>query len=434
MMTDPQKQDPRKAKLLSIIPGLGQFYNHQVLKGSIFLVLFLAFVAELALAGVRQIVNLITLGSTPMMDNSLFMMIEGTLQILVLVVAIILYAANIYDAGNIAKQANEGKQPSTSLVQMIKNIGDGGFPYLFSIPAYFLMLFIIVFPVLVTLFIAFSNYDFLHVPPAHLLDWVGFKNFTSLFFLSSYRQTFNAVFGWTIIWTVVATTLQLFLGIFTAIVANQDFIKFKRAFGVIFLLPWAVPAFISIMSFSNIFNDSAGAINVQVIPFFNKILPFLHMSLPAWKTDPFWTKIAIIMIQGWLGFPYIYVMVTGILQAIPEDLYEAATLDGASAIQKFNHITAPTIFTVAAPIFITQYTGNFNNFSMIYLFNSGGPGDVGGGAGGTDILISWIYKLTTGQSPQYSIAAAVTLLISVIVIGVSMIVFKKTGAFDLGDD
>lgn len=433
-MTDPKVQDPRKAKLLSIIPGLGQFYNSQVLKGIIFLVGFIAFAVEFILFGFNAIHNLITLGSEPVVDNSLFMMIEGTLQILVLVVAVILYIANIYDAGNIAKQINQGKPASKSFKEMIRNIGDGGFPYLFSIPAYFLMLFIIVFPVLVTLFIAFSNYDFLHVPPAHLLNWVGFKNFTSLFFLSSYRQTFNAVFGWTIVWTLLATTLQLFLGIFTAVVANQDFIKFKRFFGVIFLLPWAIPAFISIMSFSNIFNDSAGAINVQVIPFFNKVLPFLNIPLPAWKTDPNWTKVAIIMIQGWLGFPYIYVMVTGILQAIPNDLYEAATLDGATAIQKFNHITAPTIFTVAAPIFITQYTGNFNNFSMIYLFNDGGPGDVGGGAGGTDILISWIYKLTTGQSPQYSIAAAVTLLISVIVIGVSLIVFKRTGAFDLGDD
>lgn len=433
-MADPKAQNPKKARLLSIIPGLGQFYNHQKLKGTLFLLIFIGFAVQFVMSGYRALYNLITLGSKPVLDNSLFMMIQGTLQILLAVVAVILYMANIYDAGNVAREINDGKTPSTTFREMIKNIGDGGFPYLFSIPAYFLMLFIIVFPVLVTLFIAFSNYDFLHVPPAHLLDWVGFKNFTALFFLSSYRHTFNAVFGWTIIWTLAATTLQIVIGIFTAVVANQDFIKFRRVFGVIFLLPWAVPAFISIMSFSNIFNDSAGAINVQVIPFFNKILPFLHLSLPSWKTDPFWTKIAIIMIQGWLGFPYIYVMVTGILQAIPADLYEAATLDGASAIQKFHHITAPTIFTVAAPIFITQYTGNFNNFSMIYLFNSGGPGDVGGGAGGTDILISWIYKLTTGQSPQYSIAAAVTLLISIIVIGVSLIVFKRTGAFDLGDE
>ena len=118
-------------------------------------------------------------------------------------------------------------------------------------------------------------------------------------------------------------------------------------------------------------------------------------------------------------------MVTGILQSISEDLYEAAKIDGANAWQRFSNITLPAVFLVAAPTFITQYTGNFNNFSMIYLFNNGGPGSVGGGAGSTDILISWIYKLTTGTSPQYSMASAITLIISVIVICVSLLVFKR---------
>ena len=232
------------------------------------------------------------------------------------------------------------------------------------------------------------------------------------------------------IWTLCASTLAIVLGVFTAVIANQDFIKGKRFFGVIFLLPWAVPAFITIMSFSNMFNDSIGAINSQVIPMLNH-LPFVEIGAVAWKTDPFWTKVAIIMIQGWLGFPYIYVMTTGILQSIPGELYEAAKIDGANAIQRFTQITMPMILFVAAPIFVTQYTGNFNNFSMIYLFNAGGPGSVGGGAGSTDILISWIFKLTTGTSPQYSMAAAVTLIISTVIITVSLIIFKKTNAFNM---
>lgn len=91
------------------------------------------------------------------------------------------------------------------------------------------------------------------------------------------------------------------------------------------------------------------------------------------------------------------------------------------------------ILAVAAPTFISQYTFNFNNFSIIYLFNNGGPGSVGGGAGATDILISWIYKLTTQTSPQFSMASAVTLVISLIVISVSLISFKRFNAFDMGD-
>ncbi|MGQ4823012.1 carbohydrate ABC transporter permease, partial [Enterococcus faecalis] len=223
-----------------------------------------------------------------------------------------------------------------------------GFPYLLTLPAYLLMIFTIIFPVLVTLFTAFTNYDFNHIPPASLIDWVGAKNFFSIFFLSSYRNTFFAVFSWSVIWTLCATTLQITLGILTAVVAHQKFIKFKRIFGIIFLLPWAVPAFITIMSFSNIFNDSVGAINTQVIPFINQ-LPFVDISAISWKTDPNWTKVAIILVQGWLGFPYIYVMVTGILQSISEDLYEAAKIDGANAWQRFSNITLPAVFLVAAP-------------------------------------------------------------------------------------
>jgi arabinogalactan oligomer/maltooligosaccharide transport system permease protein len=430
MATTSKQKDVKKATLLSLIPGLGQFYNEQKFKGIIFLGVFIAFVIELFTFGVSAIDGFITLGTVPMEDHSLFLLIEGTLQIIITFVFVIFYVFNIKDAKSVAKKWNSGQKVNTTTKEIINNMLDEGFPYLLTLPAYIVMTIAIIFPVLVTLFMAFTNYDFKHIPPAGLIDWVGVKNFFSIFFLSSYRATFGAVFSWTVIWTICASTLQIVLGVLTAVVANQQFIKGKRWFGVIFLLPWAVPAFITIMSFSNIFNDSIGAINTQVIPMLNH-LPFVDIGAVAWKTDPFWTKVAIIMIQGWLGFPYIYVMTTGILQSIPEELYEAAKIDGANAIQRFKSITMPMILFVASPIFVTQYTGNFNNFSMIYLFNNGGPGSVGGGAGSTDILISWIYKLTTGNAPQYSVAAAVTLIISFIVISISLIVFKKTNAFDM---
>lgn len=431
--TNSVERDPKKAGLLSLIPGLGQFYNRQPAKGIAFLVLFLAFVVEMLMFGGSAITGFITLGKTPMEDHSLFMLIKGTLQFIVLVIFVFFYALNIRDAYAVAKKWQAGEKVHTDVRSIMKNVYENGFPYLLIIPSYIFMAFAIVFPVLVTLFIAFVNYDFQHIPPAFLLDWVGFKNFYDILFLTSFRSAFTSVFSWTVIWTVCATSLQIFLGVLTAVVANQSFIKGKRLFGVIFLLPWAVPAFITIMSFSNMFNDSIGAINTQVLPFLNHLIPFVNLHAIPWKTNPFWTKVAIILVQGWLGFPYIYVMVTSILQSIPEDLYEAAKIDGAGPFKRFTAITLPVILSVAAPIFVTQYTGNFNNFTMIYLFNDGGPGSVGGGAGATDILISWIFKLTTGTSPQFSIAAALTLVISVLVISVSMIVFKRSGTFDMKD-
>lgn len=418
----------RKAGLLSIIPGLGQIANQQLSKGLLFLAITGLFAFELCVFGIQALTGLMTLGSVPGEDHSLFMLIEGTLQLIVTMIFLMFYIFNIHDSRKTAAMKAAGLEVNTTAKDMICHAGDKGFPYLFTLPAYIMMVFVIIFPVLVTLFVALTNYDFYHIPPNRLIDWVGFKNFLNIFFLGSYRETFVNVLGWTVIWTICATTLQIILGIVTALFVNQDFIKGKRIFRMIFLFPWAVPAFITIMSFSNMFNDSIGAVNAQVIPLFNH-LPFVELPAIAWKTDPFWTKTALIMIQTWLGFPYIYVMVTGVLQAIPGELYEAAKIDGATFIQRFRHITFPMILFATAPVMITQYTFNFNNFSIIYLFNEGGPGSAGAGAGSTDILISWIYKLTTGTSPQYSVAAAVTLLISFIVIGISLIAFKKSNAF-----
>jgi len=418
----------RKAGLLSIIPGLGQIANQQLSKGLLFLAITGLFAFELCVFGIQALTGLMTLGSVPGEDHSLFMLIEGTLQLIVTVIFLMFYIFNIHDSRKTAAMKAAGLKVNTTARDMICHAGDKGFPYLFTLPAYIMMVFVIIFPVLVTLFVALTNYDFYHIPPNRLIDWVGFKNFLNIFFLGSYRETFVNVLGWTIIWTICATTLQIILGILTALFVNQDFIKGKRIYRMIFLFPWAVPAFITIMSFSNIFNDSIGAMNAQVIPLLNH-LPFVELPAIAWKTDPFWTKTALIMIQTWLGFPYIYVMVTGVLQAIPGELYEAAKIDGATFLQRFKHITFPMILFATAPVMITQYTFNFNNFSIIYLFNEGGPGSAGAGAGSTDILISWIYKLTTGTSPQYSVAAAVTLLISFIVIGISLIAFKKSNAF-----
>ena len=149
-------------------------------------------------------------------------------------------------------------------------------------------------------------------------------------------------------------------------------------------------------------------------------------------TDPFWTKTALIMMQTWLGFPFVFAMTTGVLQAIPDDLYEAATMDGASSATKLRTITLPLVLYSIAPILITQYTFNFNNFNIIYLFNNGGPAVVGSNAGGTDILVSWIYKLTMSSS-QYAIAATITILLSIFVVGLALWQFRATKSFKNDD-
>lgn len=422
------KKNKNIAGLLSMVPGLGHLYLGDWIKGSFLLVLTVVFIVEMIFVGWHTLDGFISLGDEAGTDNSLFLLIKGVMQVILTGIFLLVSALSIKDAVKTAAAWNSGRRKSVSLKKTWKSIKEQGFAYILTVPAYLVMAAAILFPVVVTICIAFTNYDFRHIPPASLLDWVGGKNFGSIFMLGSYRSTFFKVFSWTVIWTLVSTTLQVVLGIFLAVTCNQKFVRCKRIFGIIFLLPWAVPAFITIMSFSNIFNDSAGAINTQIIPLLN-YLPFVNIAEIPWKTDPFWTKTALVMIQAWLGFPYIYVLTTSILQSIPEDLYEAARIDGAGGWKRFRHITMPYMMMIAAPTLITQYTGNFNNFSVIYLFNNGGPGSLGNNAGTTDILISWIYKMSMGGSPQYSVVAAVMLIISAFVIGVSLIVFQKTHAF-----
>lgn len=210
----------RKAGLLSIIPGLGQIANQQLSKGLLFLAITGLFAFELCVFGIQALTGLMTLGSVPGEDHSLFMLIEGTLQLIVTMIFLMFYIFNIHDSRKTAAMKAAGLEVNTTAKDMICHAGDKGFPYLFTLPAYIMMVFVIIFPVLVTLFVALTNYDFYHIPPNRLIDWVGFKNFLNIFFLGSYRETFVNVLGWTVIWTICATTPQIIFGIVTALFVN----------------------------------------------------------------------------------------------------------------------------------------------------------------------------------------------------------------------
>ncbi|WP_102261816.1 carbohydrate ABC transporter permease [Mesobacillus jeotgali] len=419
-----QTNHRRIATALSIIPGLGQLYNKQYLKGIAFLVLTGAFFGVFSDLLNMGLWGLFTLGEQTPRDHSIFLMVEGILALIVLLFGIGFYLFNLNDAYKTGLKRDMGERLST-VKEQYNNLIDNGFPYLIMSPGFLLLIFVVVFPIIFVVLLAFTNYDLYHSPPAKLVDWVGLKNFFDLFQLESWRQTFFSVLSWTIIWTFVATTFQVALGMFLAILVNQKDVKGKAIIRTVFILPWAVPAFVSILVFAGMFNESFGAINRDILGLFG-IDPI------PWMTEAMYTKIALILIQTWLGFPFIFAMTTGVLQSIPEELYEAATVDGATNFQKFKNITLPLVLFATAPILITQYTFNFNNFNIIYLFNGGGPAVVGANAGGTDILISWIYSLTM-TSAQYSKAAAITMLLSLIVISVALWQFKRTKSFQEED-
>lgn len=414
----------RTALLLSILPGFGQFYNKQILKGLIFLILAVSFGSVFFQYIGFGYWGLLTLGEIPKLDHSIFLLIDGIIAVLLTIMGLGIYAFNLYDAYQNGKKRDIGEEVN-SVRKQYHNLIDNGFPYLMISPGFFLLIFVVIFPIIFVLLLAFTNYDLYHSPPANLVDWVGLQNFKDIFTLDVWRSTFFSVLTWTIVWTFGATTLQVALGIFLAILINQKDLKGKVIYRTIMILPWAVPSFITILIFSGMFNDTFGVIN-------KTILPMIGMDAIPWMTNETYTRLALIMIQSWLGFPFIFAMTTGILQSIPEELYEAADVDGASVFQKFFSITLPLVLYATAPILITQYTFNFNNFNVIFLFNGGGPALPSQNAGGTDILISWIYRLTM-TSAQYGKAAAITMILSLIVISVALWQFRRTKSFQEED-
>ncbi|PLR97662.1 carbohydrate ABC transporter permease [Bacillus sp. T33-2] len=419
-----QTKHRRTALALSIIPGLGQLYHKQYLKGASFLVLASSFFYVFADLLNMGLWGIFTLGEETPRDHSIFLLVQGILAVIVVVFGIGFYLFNLRDAYKNGVKRDLGENLN-SLKEQYRNLIDNGFPYLIMSPGFLLLVFVVIFPIIFVVLLAFTNYDLYHSPPAKLVDWVGFKTFTDIFEIDIWRQTFFSVLSWTIVWTFAATTFQVALGIILAIIVNQKDVKGKAIIRTVFILPWAVPSFVSILVFAGMFNETFGTINRDILAFFG------IENIP-WMTKAVYTKIALIMIQTWLGFPFIFAMTTGVLQSIPDELYEAATVDGASNFQKFKSITLPLVLFATAPILITQYTFNFNNFNIIYLFNNGGPAVPGSNAGGTDILISWIYRLTM-VSAQYSKAAAITMLLSLVVIGVALWQFKRTKSFQEED-
>lgn len=295
-----------------------------------------------------------------------------------------------------------------------------GFPYLITTPALLVIIFIVLVPIFTAILISFTD---MNPKNQNKFHWIGLENYITIAKGQGIAgQAFWKIFGWTLIWTIGASTLAIVLGFIFALLVNNERIKAKKFFRTVYLLPWAVPAFITIMFFS-IMTSRGGVFSETLGSIFNTSLDI--------KNDAFQTRLALILIQGWLGHSYIFLLTTGVLQAIPKDLYEAASIDGANGLKQTFKITIPLVLFQIAPMLINQYTFNFNNFSIIYLYNQGGPFNpkvYGNLAGSSDILISYIYKLTM-ESQYQAIGAAITIFISIILIIISYLGYRKSSAF-----
>ena len=234
----------------------------------------------------------------------------------------------------------------------------------------------------------------------------------------SFSSTFKQVLFWTLIWSFFATFLNYFLGMMVAIMINKKGIKFKKLWRTILVMTIAIPQFISLLYVSKMF-AADGLINGML-----QNLGLIKEPLPFW-TDPSWARVTIIGINIWIGIPYLMLIATGILMNIPADLYESARIDGANAFQTYRKITLPYMLFVTGPYLLTSFTGNINNFNVIFLLSQGKPLslDLAGNAGSTDLLITWLYKMTVNDG-NYKLAAVIGILVFIVCAVINLIVYN----------
>ena len=234
----------------------------------------------------------------------------------------------------------------------------------------------------------------------------------------SYAATFRQVLVWTLIWAVFATFLNYFLGVLMAMLINRRGVRLKKLWRTLLVTTIAVPQFVSLLYVSKLF-AADGLVNGLLLSW-----GWIKTPLPFW-TDPNWARVMVILINVWVGVPYVMLIATGILMNIPADLYEAARIDGASALQTYTRITMPYMLFITGPYLLTSFTGNINNFNVIFLLSQGRPLslDMAGNAGSTDLLITWLYKMTVTDS-NYKLAAVIGVMVFVVCALVNLAVYN----------
>ena len=418
-----------KTRISYLVMGFGSMARGQWLRGLLFFAFQAAFVLYMWLFGLDHLRALPTLGTvettrinrvTVYGDNSFLLLLYGVMTIFFILVYGYIWYINIRQNRISQELLASGKKLKTAREDLHALLDEHFHRTLLALPTLGVVLFTVL-PIIFMVLVAFTNYDHAHQPPGKLFTWVGGENFAAL--LSgqgggSYASTFWQVLGWTLIWAAFATFLNYFLGMLVAILINKKGIRLKKLWRTLLVTTIAVPQFVSLLYVSKLF-AADGLINGLLMDW-----GWISAPLPFW-TDPIWAKVTIILINVWIGVPYVMLIATGILLNIPADLYEAARIDGANAFQAYIHITLPYMLFITGPYLLTSFTGNINNFNVIFLLSQGRPLglDMAGNAGSTDLLITWLYKMTVTDS-NYNLAAVIGIMVFVVCAAVNLTVYN----------
>ena len=426
-------------RLSFVIMGSGCLFHGQIGRGLLYLAAQIAFIWYLFGFGWQYVSKLPTLGTQTQHrvfdeelgiyritagDNSMAILLFGVVTLVAILLFLRVYAGNLRAALDAQEKRCKG-EPLSTFWEDCRALTDKKYHILLLTPPVIMVFVFTVLPLLFMVLIAFTNFDKAHQPPGNLFTWVGFENFRALFSGSGQTSaTFFRLFGWTVVWAIFATFLNYLLGMAVALLINKRGVRFKGLWRTLFVIPIAVPQFVTLLLMSQLLSaeGTGGGINVllQQLGLITQPIPFL--------SDGTLAKITVIVVNVWIGIPYTILITSGILMNIPEDMYESARIDGAGPVRTFFSITLPYMLFVTTPYLITQFVGNFNNFNVIYLLTGGGPLSLDYfQAGKTDLLVTWLYKQTVDQQ-NYNLASAIGIIVFLVSAGLSLLVYNSSSS------
>ena len=437
-----------KNKLTCIIMGFANMSRGQVLRGLLFLLFEVVAVGYMIGWGVGWLQKLPTLGTVKTEhyalraggqevvtygDDSFKILLYGVLTIFFIGAMIYTYYQNVKQGRLAAKIEAAGKKLKSGREDLRSLVDDQFHKTLLALPVTGIIVFTVM-PIIFMVLVAFTNYSGTFDGKENLFSWVGLDNFNQLLTWTaggSGNKTFMATFGeilaWTLIWAFFATFTNYFLGMFVAMAINKKGIKLKKMWRTILVMTIAIPQFISLLYVSKMF-DKNGIINSFLL---NMGWTSKPIEFFGDVNNPWLSRITVIVINIWIGIPYLMLITTGILMNIPADLYESARIDGANPWQQYTRITLPYMLFVTGPYLLTSFTGNMNNFNVIYLLTGGAPTKLGaysaGGvsAGQTDLLITWLFNITQGGEHLYYQASVVGILVFLVVALITLLVYSR---------
>lgn len=424
-------------KLSFFVFGLGNLLNKQIARGVAFLAMEIGYLVYMITFGIAALGDMMTLGTVQQEeiwddalgiytyskgDNSMLCLLFGVATIM-LTMAIIFIACMSGKSAFATQYRKEKGMHVPSFKDDMHSIKEENLHVvMMAFPIVGILTFTIL-PLVYTILVAFTNYDRDHQPPGNLFDWVGLDNFGDLLSTGGrLASTFWPVLGWTLTWAFFATITCYIGGLILALLINRKGTKFKGFWRFMFVISIAVPQFVTLLSMRTIFAEN-GPMNVLL-----RSMGLIDGPV-FWFTDPTLARIVIICINFWIGVPFTMLSTTGILQNIPAELYEAAKIDGANAITIFFKITLPYMIFIMTPSLITSFTGNINNFNVIFLLSGGGPDNLNYYfAGDTDLLVTWLYKLTINQK-DFNLGAVIGILTFIVLATVSLVTYRNTASY-----